>query len=234
MSTMIFSFFARTSARTCLRPCIKLTRFPTFAYSTQSIRSNTSSIFDRKSILFNVKHLKQALERQDVVFYEAPKGVDRTFTWMYVSAGVQLLFCENEEAPVVLAPKPQRIAIAGGLVTVGIAVASLMCLYPWRYIDKLILLRGGNHVKLVTHARFVESQKYKIYPIDRLYCKQKVFTGVGKSGIEPLGATSKKSNGRTHIFINAEGERIAYMLDRKGSFMDSKLFDGLWFRNINA
>lgn len=31
-----------------------------------------------------------------------------------------------------LAPQGKRMAIAGGLVTVGVAVASVMCLYPWR------------------------------------------------------------------------------------------------------
>lgn len=41
---------------------------------------------------------------------------------------------EGEDATVVLAPKVQRVAIAGGLVSVGVAVATLMCLYPWRYI----------------------------------------------------------------------------------------------------
>lgn len=40
---------------------------------------------------------------------------------------------EGDDAVTELAPKEQRIAIAGGLVTVGIAVATMMCLYPWRY-----------------------------------------------------------------------------------------------------
>lgn len=41
---------------------------------------------------------------------------------------------EGDDAVTELAPKGQRITIAGGLVTVGIAVATMMCLYPWRYI----------------------------------------------------------------------------------------------------
>ncbi|KAI8359080.1 hypothetical protein EDC96DRAFT_445505, partial [Choanephora cucurbitarum] len=90
------------------------------------------SALDKKSIQFTSKHLKQALERKDVVFYEAPKGVKRTFFWMYISAGVQLMFCDEEDAPATLAPQGKRLAVAGGLVTVGIAIASFMCLYPWR------------------------------------------------------------------------------------------------------
>ena len=39
---------------------------------------------------------------------------------------------EEEDAPVVLAPQGKRIAIASGLVAVGVAVATAMCLYPWR------------------------------------------------------------------------------------------------------
>ncbi|KAI8988895.1 transmembrane protein 223-domain-containing protein [Pilobolus umbonatus] len=181
--------------------------------------------------------------KKDVVFYSAPDNVKRTFTWMYISAGVQLLFWgnlaslayvsytvkdgEEEDAPIVLAPKEKRVGIAAGLVAVGVGIASFMCLYPWRYIDKLILLKGATTVKLVTHARLIQSQKAKLYPIEQLYCKQKVFTGAGTKGTDPIGSVSNSS----HIFLNARGEKIAYMLDRKGTFMDSKLFDGLWYNS---
>lgn len=96
------------------------------------------------------------------------------------------------------------MAIAAGLVSIGVGIAAVMCTYPWRYnkllflvtictagmnsysrfdryIDKLVLLRGGNIVRLVTHARFANSHKIKEYPIDRLYCKQQVHTGIGMS-----------------------------------------------------
>ncbi|KAL9553126.1 hypothetical protein MBANPS3_003434 [Mucor bainieri] len=207
-------------------------------YGTQN---SAKSALDKKSIQFTSKQLRQALEQRDVVFYQAPAGVGRTFMWMYISAGVQLMFWgnlaslayvaytvkegEEEDAPVVLAPQGKRMAIAGGLVTVGVAVASLMCLYPWRYVDKLILLKGADTVRLVTHARVLKSHKYREYPIEQLYCKQKVFTGVGKQGTDAVGTKANSS----HIFLGAKGEKMAYMLDRKGSFMDSKLFDGLWF-----
>ncbi|KAI9496607.1 transmembrane protein 223-domain-containing protein [Zychaea mexicana] len=202
--------------------------------------ASSQTAFDRKSIQYAGKHIKQALQGRDVVFYQAPDGVKRMFMFMYISAGVQLLFWGNlaslayvsyskkesnaEDAPIVLAPKGQRMAIAGGLVSIGVGIATFMCIYPWRYIDKLILLRGANRVRLVTHARFMDSHKYKEYPIDQLYCKQKVFTGLGTKGVDPLGKTNS-----SHIFLRAQGERIAYMLDRKGKFTDVKLFDGLWY-----
>lgn len=47
---------------------------------------------------------------------------------------------------------------------------------------------------------------------------------IGPSGIDPLGKTNS-----SHIFLRAKGERMAYMLDRKGKFTDVKLFDGLWY-----
>ncbi|KAI7868630.1 hypothetical protein BDF14DRAFT_1724489 [Spinellus fusiger] len=75
---------------------------------------------------------RQALQSRDMVFYTAPPGVSRTFFYVYVSAGVQLLFCEEEDAPVVLAPQGQRMAIAGGLLAIGIGIASVMFIYPWR------------------------------------------------------------------------------------------------------
>lgn len=94
-----------------------------------------------------------------------------------------------------------------------------------RYIDKLILLKGADKVRLVTHARLIKSHQFKEYPIEQLYCKQKVFTGVGKTGNDAVGTKANTS----HIFLGAKGEKMAYMLDRRGSFMDSKLFDGLWY-----
>ncbi|OAD05423.1 hypothetical protein MUCCIDRAFT_109288 [Mucor lusitanicus CBS 277.49] len=213
-------------------------------YGTQN---SVKSALDKKAIQFTSKQLRQALEHKDVVFYQAPAGVGRTFMWMYISAACcsfKAIFLryrgnlaslayvaytvkdgEEEDAPVVLAPQGKRMAVAGGLVTVGVAIASLMCLYPWRYVDKLVLLKGANTVRLVTHARVLKSHKYREYPIEQLYCKQKVFTGVGKQGTDAVGTKANSS----HIFLGAKGEKVAYMLDRKGSFMDSKLFDGLWF-----
>jgi hypothetical protein len=61
----------------------------TARYGTQN---SLKSALDKKSIQFTSKHLKQALEQKDVVFYQAPAGVGRTFMWMYISAGVQLMF----------------------------------------------------------------------------------------------------------------------------------------------
>ncbi|EIE77556.1 hypothetical protein RO3G_02260 [Rhizopus delemar RA 99-880] len=93
---------------------------------------STKTALDKQSIQFTSKHLKQALEKKDIVFYQAPAGVGRTFMWMYISAGVQLMFCDEEDAPVVLAPQGKRMAIAAGLVSVGLGIATVMCLYPWR------------------------------------------------------------------------------------------------------
>lgn len=120
----------------------------------------------------DVKQLLKTLQSRDVVFYQAPPNVGRTFFFMYVSAGVQLLFWGNlaslayvtysqperwvlllslspflclfcikchfygpsaeEDAPMVLAPQGKRMAVAGGLVAIGLGVAAAMCTYPWR------------------------------------------------------------------------------------------------------
>ena len=87
------------------------------------------------------------------------------------------------------------------------------------------MLKGAQTARLVTHARLLPSHKIKEYPIDQLYCKQKVYTGVGINGTDAVGVKANSS----HIFLAAKGEKMAYMLDRKGTFTDSKVFDGLWF-----
>ncbi|KAI8075108.1 transmembrane protein 223-domain-containing protein [Gongronella butleri] len=206
----------------------------------RSTRPASNVAFSKKSVQFEAKQLLKALQRQDVVFYEAPKGAKRTFTLMYVCSAVQLMFWGNlaslayvtyskpesdePDAPNVLAPKGQRMAIAGGLVLLGVGVATAMCLYPWRYVDKLILMKGAEQVKLVTHAKWIKSHQVKTFPIDHLSCQQKVFTGAGAVGTDALGKTTS-----SHIFLRSKGQRMGFMLDRKGKFMDSKLFDGLWY-----
>ncbi|KAL0092972.1 hypothetical protein J3Q64DRAFT_1830615 [Phycomyces blakesleeanus] len=213
------SFISRSSG---LRSNVHgLMTFGSRAYATPA----TKSVFDTKALQYSSKHIRHALQTGDVVFYTAPPGVSRTFFYVYISAGVQLLFCDAEDAPIVLAPQGQRMAIAGGLMALGIGIASIMFTYPWRYIDKIILLKGGARVRLLTHARFIESQKCKEYPINRLFSKQKVFTGAGPTGTDPLGNTTS-----SNLFLRASNERMGYMLDRKGSFMDSYLFDGLWYK----
>ena len=58
--------------------------------STRLASSETA--FDRKSIQYAGKQIKQTLKGRDVVFYQAPEGVKRMFMFMYISAGVQLMF----------------------------------------------------------------------------------------------------------------------------------------------
>ncbi|ORE16391.1 hypothetical protein BCV71DRAFT_244653 [Rhizopus microsporus] len=127
MRTIFFnkSLLSNLSRAPLISPSRRIVLFRSQAYSTKTV-------FDKQSIQFLSKHLKQALQKKDVVFYQAPPGVKRTFNWMYISAGVQLMFCDTEDAPVVLAPQGKRIAIAGGLVGIGVAIATVMCLYPWR------------------------------------------------------------------------------------------------------
>ncbi|KAI8342942.1 transmembrane protein 223-domain-containing protein [Chlamydoabsidia padenii] len=214
---------------------------PSSVGSLLSYRYATKTTSNRiTSAQSDVKQLLKTLQSHNVVFYQAPPNVGRTFFFMYISAGVQLLFWGNlaslayvtysqpestdEDAAMVLAPQGKRALVAGGLVAIGLGVAAAMCTYPWRYIDRMILLKGGERVQLITHAKWIKSHQVKTYPVERLYCKQKVFTGLGSSGTDPLGTTTS-----SHIFLRARGEKMGYMLDRKGKFTDSKIFDGLWY-----
>ncbi|KAI8089630.1 uncharacterized protein BX664DRAFT_262008 [Halteromyces radiatus] len=96
--------------------------------------ASTMTNFDKKSLQSGARQLLKTLQSRDVIFYQAPPNVNRTFFFMYISAGVQLLFWGNlaKNAPMILAPQGKRMVIAGGLVTVGLGVAAAMCTYPWR------------------------------------------------------------------------------------------------------
>ncbi|ORX42507.1 hypothetical protein DM01DRAFT_319094 [Hesseltinella vesiculosa] len=101
-------------------------------FFSASRRQASTTAFGKKSVQFEAKQLIKALQRKDVVFYEAPKGASRTLNLMYICAGVQLLFWDEENAPMVLAPQGKRLAISGGLVVVGLGIATALCTYPWR------------------------------------------------------------------------------------------------------
>jgi hypothetical protein len=52
----------------------------------------TAQSSDRNKLHVLSKQLKQQLQNKDVILYEAPTSARRTFFFMYISAGVQLLF----------------------------------------------------------------------------------------------------------------------------------------------
>ncbi|KAI8576117.1 hypothetical protein K450DRAFT_258556 [Umbelopsis ramanniana AG] len=131
---------------------------------------------------------------------------------------------DEEDSPYVLAPKPQRLGIASGLVAVGVGISAAMCLYPWRYINRLSLLKGGNMVRLETCAKGLASHKVKEYPINKLAASQRVYTGVGPRGTDAINSTS------SYVFLRSERERMGYILDRKGNYLDPRIFDGLFQR----
>ncbi|KAF7729315.1 hypothetical protein EC973_004571 [Apophysomyces ossiformis] len=196
---------------------------------------------EKKSARSVSKAFKEALQSRDIVFYQGPPAAERMYFYMYISAGVQLFFWGNlaslaydnyskkesdaEDAPYVLAPLGQRIAISASLVAVGLGIAGAMCAYPWRCIDRMILLKGGSRVRLITHARFIPSQKIKEYPLEQLYSKQMVHTGLGTTGTDPLSKSVS-----TQTILRARGERMGYIMDRKGKFADSMLFDKLYYQ----
>lgn len=71
-------------------------------------------------------------------------------------------YSEEEDAPVVLASHGKRTAIATGLVTVGVAVATAMCLYPWRYIVYIykilliLILKSLFTLQIYRQAHFIK------------------------------------------------------------------------------
>ncbi|KAL1917777.1 uncharacterized protein VTP21DRAFT_3611 [Calcarisporiella thermophila] len=180
-----------------------------------------------------VKNLKTTLAQRDVLFYEAPQSSHRIITILYLSAGVQLVFWGNisnlmyltygekksdEGNEASLAPKSKRLAISLGLFTIGLLVSGVMCAYPWRYVSKLTLLKGGKNIRVQTASWYPRFSRD--YHIDDLMCKQKLFTGRGERGTETLSSSS-------HIFINAKNEKLAYVLDRRGTFSEPRIFDAL-------
>ncbi|KAM3587091.1 hypothetical protein VKS41_002133 [Umbelopsis sp. WA50703] len=200
----------------------------------------TVSRHERNKTNVLTRQLQQQLQSKDVILYEAPPSAQRTFLFMYISAGVQLLFWGNlaslayvsygtketqaENSPYVLAPKSKRIGIASALCAVGVGISAAMCLYPWRYINRLWLLKGGSIARFETCAKGIASHKVREFPVSNLNISQRVFTGVGPKGTDAINSSS------SHIFLRPTRARMGYILDRKGQFRDPKLFDGIFHR----
>ncbi|OZJ03010.1 hypothetical protein BZG36_03970 [Bifiguratus adelaidae] len=193
---------------------------------------------ERVSVSTAIKSLKQKLQHKDVEFYQAPASARRTFVLLYVAAGVQILFWGNlgslayvsyaekkkdgaEDAQPTLASKPKRMAVAGALIGVGTMIAGAMCIYPWRYVRRITLLRGGNSLRLQTYGWGKNSTRE--LPVDTVYAKQKIYTGIGPKGTDALGSSASQ------LYLRIQSERLAYILDRKGKYLDPRVFDGVFY-----
>ncbi|KAF8940954.1 hypothetical protein EDD21DRAFT_372714 [Dissophora ornata] len=195
--------------------------------------------------------------KQDVLFYEPPATLHKTFLLAYVTAGLQLVFWGNvaqyafthytdnpifmatqpqppalplpgtegiESTEVPLAPLRKRIIISAGLIGTGIVIAFGICAIPWRYVTKLTFLRGGTQVRIETGRKF-PSGYHRVYPIQDMQCRQQLVTNVGPQGTSPV-----KEGSSAHIMLGSKKERMAFFVDRRGTFKDAPLWDKVFHR----
>ncbi|KAG0318841.1 hypothetical protein BGZ99_005430 [Dissophora globulifera] len=195
--------------------------------------------------------------KQDVLFYEPPALLRKTFLLAYATAGLQLLFWGNiaqyafthytdnpifmasqppppplplpgtegvESTDVPLAPLRTRIIISAGLIGTGLVIAFGICAIPWRYVTKLTFLRGGTQIRIDTGRKFPPGY-HRLYSIQDMQCRQPLVTGVGPQGTLPVQKGSS-----VHIMLGSKKERMAFFVDRRGSFKDPALWDKVFHR----
>ncbi|KAF9965983.1 hypothetical protein BGZ70_003633 [Mortierella alpina] len=206
------------------------------------------------------KTLAEMCAKQDVIFYEPPETLRKTFWLAYATAGLQLIFWGNvaqyafthytdnpmfsstqppppplplpgtegiEPVDVPLAPLRTRIIISAGLVGTGLVIAFGICAIPWRYVTKLTLLRGGTQIRIETGRKFPTGY-HRSYPIQDMQCRQQLVTHVGPQGTSPV-----KEGSSAHIMLGSKKERMAFFVDRRGSFKDASLWDKVFYRPYN-
>ncbi|KAF9958869.1 hypothetical protein BGZ72_010763 [Mortierella alpina] len=206
------------------------------------------------------KTLAEMCAKQDVTFYEPPETLRKTFWLAYATAGLQLIFWGNvaqyafthytdnpmfsstqppppplplpgtegiEPVDVPLAPLRTRIIISAGLVGTGLVIAFGICAIPWRYVTKLTLLRGGTQIRIETGRKFPTGY-HRSYPIQDMQCRQQLVTNVGPQGTSPV-----KEGSSAHIMLGSKKERMAFFVDRRGSFKDASLWDKVFYRPYN-
>ncbi|KAF9151440.1 hypothetical protein BG015_006680 [Linnemannia schmuckeri] len=201
--------------------------------------------------------LAEMCAKQDVIFYEPPETLRKTFWLAYATAGLQLIFWGNiaqyafthytdnpmfsatqppppplplpgtegiESTEVPLAPLRTRIIISAGLVGTGLVIAFGICAIPWRYVTRLTLLRGGTQIKIETGRKFPQGY-HRSYPIQDMQCRQQLVTHVGPQGTSPA-----KEGSSAHIMLGSKKERMAFFVDRRGTFKDAELWDKVFYR----
>ncbi|KAF8977963.1 hypothetical protein BGZ52_006557 [Haplosporangium bisporale] len=219
--------------------------------ATTSRRTGGSANFSRQ--------LADMCAKQDIVMYTPPETLKKTFWLAYATAGLQLVFWGNVAqyafthytdnpmfslpsstttetpgtlpgtegvAPVdtPLAPLRTRIIISAGLVGTGLVIAFGICAIPWRYVTKLTFLRGGTQIRIETGRKFPPGY-HRMYQIQDMQTRQQLVTNVGPQGRSPV-----KEGSTTHIMLGSKKERMAFFVDRRGTFADAGLWDKVFFR----
>ncbi|KAF9581767.1 hypothetical protein BGW38_001102 [Lunasporangiospora selenospora] len=203
------------------------------------------------------RQLAEMCAKGDVIMYEPPENLRKTFLLAYATAGLQMVFwcnvaqyafthytdnplfsttqppppplplpgtegIESKELP--LAPLHKRVIISVGLIGTGLVIAFGICAIPWRYVTKLTMLQGGTRIMIETGRKFPKGY-HRVYPIQNMQCRQQLMTGVGPRGLSPV-----KEGSSTHIMLGSKKERMAFFVDRRGSFKDASLWDKLFYR----
>ncbi|KAF9548357.1 hypothetical protein EC957_006853 [Mortierella hygrophila] len=201
--------------------------------------------------------LAEMCAKQDVIFYEPPETLRKTFWLAYATAGLQLIFWGNiaqyafthytdnpmfsatqppppplplpgtegiESTEVPLAPLRTRIIISAGLVGTGLVIAFGICAIPWRYVTRLTFLKGGTQIRIDTGRKFPQGY-HRSYPIQDMQCRQQLVTNVGPQGTSPV-----KEGSSAHIMLGSKKERMAFFIDRRGTFKDAGLWDKVFYR----
>ncbi|KAL5008386.1 hypothetical protein ScPMuIL_013967 [Solemya velum] len=100
-------------------------------------------------------------------------------------------------------------------MSVGYLVLFAACMYPLRAVKELWLLRGGQGVRVTTYAPFGKTHTLST-SINRVSCLQ------------------TRVESPTNIPMKVKGKWFFFLLDKRGNFYDTHLFDysvGL-YRNL--
>ncbi|KAH7048785.1 hypothetical protein BKA57DRAFT_35178 [Linnemannia elongata] len=231
---------------------------PATPTATVAARESSSKIRRTAGTTTNFSRtLAEMCAKQDVIFYEPPETLRKTFWLAYATAGLQLIFWGNiaqyafthytdnpmfsatqppppplplpgtegiESTDVPLAPLRTRIIISAGLVGTGLVIAFGICAIPWRYVTRLTMLRGGTQIRIETGRKFPQGY-HRTYPIQDMQCRQQLVTHVGPQGTSPA-----KEGSSAHIMLGSKKERMAFFVDRRGTFKDAGLWDKVFYR----
>lgn len=163
---------------------------------------------------------------KDVVLfrYENPRlyrlvtffGLGQYFFWMYLT---HFANSSLRDAPVVRTDAPTswwrnvnlgdhkyRVGLTGLFFVLGNVVLGGAWLFSTRSVRYLVLQKGGRHLQILTYMPFVHHRVVRV-PLDAVSCSY------------------SRNELVSHLPLKVKGRWFYFILDRRGTFPNAKLFD---------
>ncbi|KAJ1731164.1 hypothetical protein LPJ61_002665 [Coemansia biformis] len=181
------------------------------------------------------KALAQFRDKEEVTIYDR-QCKDTHYNWgPWAAAGQMLIWLnfadfywrysmdqDDETGKLTPAPAWKRACTSAIAIVAGISVGGGLLHFISRSVVRMKVVDRGAAVVLETFRASGRGTKSTKYPISVLFSRDTLCTGEGPKGVT--------KSGMPQYSIQASGSSYAFIMNRKGAFLDPKAFDVLFHR----